>query len=159
MGLTVVDTEALVRLFTFIRDGDFDWTVADVPRLAAKLGWTAPEEVSANGAIANTGWLLPEDAAWFRYNDSAARSVNIPVTTRASDDPVERLAVIDAFAAFVATATGLLGAPARTSPGEVPRAQWRLPNGSVTIKNFGSYVRVSWASNEYQAFNESLGRY
>ncbi len=158
MGLTVVDTGEIRRLFTFIRDGSFSWTVADVPQLVTTLGWAITEEVPPDGAVAATRGGLPDDPAYLLYHEGTVRSVNIPVTASASDGPLERLAVIDAFATTVATATEVLGPPTRTFPGQVPRAQWLSPKGSVTITNLGNHVLVIWASSAYQAFNESVGR-
>ena len=159
MTLRVVGAADAEGLFTAIRDSTFSWTVAEVPELMRTLGWSVVEEIPGTGAVASTPWGVPGAEAELLYREQTVQSVTIYATNHATDELADKLAVVDAFASLTAVATHVLGPPTATFPGDVPRAQWRLAATTATLQNVGLGVLIDWFRNEYQDFNDPIGRY
>lgn len=159
MTLQMVGAADAERLFIAIRDSRFAWTVTEVPEPIHALGWSLREEVPNTGAVAGTPWGVPGADAELLYREQTVQSVTIYMTNHASDELADRLAVVDAFASLTAIATRALGPPTATFPGDVPQIQWRLASATATLQNVGRGVLIDWCRNEYQDFNDSIGRY
>lgn len=159
MTVQVIRTADAEQLFATVRDADFGWTVTGLPGLLAPLGWKITTELPGDGAIAQTPWGIPEADAQLLYEGGTVESFTIRLTSRAGDDPADRLGVVDAFAGLTELATRLLGAPTATFQGRVPRTQWRGATATMTLHNTGERVLAVWCRNEYQDFNDSVGRF
>ncbi len=159
MTLHAIDDVDTQRLFTVFRDGDFSWTVGGVPALMSALGLTIIEEIAGKGSIAATPWGVPDTDAALLYHGDTVQSITVRVTSRATDDVDDRLAVIDAFATIAGIGTEVFGSATAAIPGAVPRIQWRRDRATITVQNVGSGVLVVVNRNEYQDFNDSVGRY
>ncbi|WP_213454330.1 DUF6301 family protein [Rhizomonospora bruguierae] len=159
MTLRAISIDQAARLFTIVRDSFFAWTVPEVPFLLDSLGWTLTLEIPRTGAIADTGWGVPGAEAELLYRDRTVESAMIYATSRASDEPADRFAVLDVFESLCAVAARVLGPMSAVIPGDVPRVQWRGRLATATIKNVGIGVLIDWCRNEHQDFNDSIGRY
>lgn len=159
MTVQVVGAAEAERLFTVLRDSTFGWTVAEVPELMRTLGWAIDEEVDGKGVVAHTPWGLPAGTAalLFRKEDQTVLSIKVRTTSQASEEPADRLALLDAFAGLSSVAARVLGPPTASIPDDLPSIQWRLPAATVTIQNTGVRVLVNWIRNDYQDFRDSVG--
>lgn len=159
MTLQVIRADDAESLFGVVRDTDFGWTVADLPALLATLGWTVRTEIEGKGAVVATPWGVAGADADLLYDGDTVLSITVRLTGPSDEGTADQLALVDAFASLTALVTGVLGPPTATFRTSVPRTQWRLAKATCTLQDTGASVLLDWCSNEYQDFNDSVGRY
>jgi hypothetical protein len=148
-----IDTAAACGLLARLRSLDWEWKVADVPRLLSRLGWVLIAEVEGAGAAADAGLGLSGREARIPFDGDDVDSLVVTVTDLSPvRDQARRSFVHDVFVMLVKTATELFGEPARRIQDDNPRVDWRDEHNTLSVARFDYSVSVTLMPNRRRDF-------
>jgi hypothetical protein len=155
--LHMIDNESAAALLTTLRRTRWSWTIDDLPRIAADLGWRNIQEVDGVPAAADAPWDLRGGAIHIDTDDKRVDTIRIRVTDLVVRKSPESLSFMhSAWTSLVALATDLVGKPDRRIEGQNPDRQWRGDEATIGIQNAKVAVAVNWANNTFQDHWNSL---
>jgi hypothetical protein len=159
----VIDDDALRRLLSTLRDTRLSWSVAEIPELVRRLGWTMVDMAPDEGAIAAADWDAGDNEILIGFTEKRVDDINMRIAdvgdagfADTPGRPAARAFLYDALALALAVAEDVLGPPSDRRPGENPEVSWRRADDTIRIERLVNSVSVVWANNEFQDYWDAL---
>ncbi len=146
-----LDAAAVADLMTKLRECRWDWSTAELPQLAGRLGWTISVTVEGKGAFADTPWNLGDRTVRFTFKNDHVDLVRVRLTDQVMPETSQsREFMQDTFAALVQVGSDTLGEPTGRILGDNPQVRWRGEDTTIAVMNTGVAVSLTWATNDDQ---------
>ncbi|WP_406265605.1 DUF6301 family protein [Nocardia sp. NBC_00881] len=138
----------IVDLASRLQSVDWSWRIADVPELAAAFGWQVLT-AHPNSVTLDNGFGM--DSGEVIGRDGRAESIELALTSVASNDVDGRAQARDALARMAAVLTGALGEPTSRKPGRSPEIRWVGAEATLRLVGLSRSVQLCLTANSYLA--------
>ncbi|OJF15815.1 DUF6301 family protein [Couchioplanes caeruleus] len=153
-----LDKDALRSLLSGLRDTSWSWREADVPALAAGLGWHLGEVVTGTGAVADPGHGLGRKAVRFAFDDGQVRRITMRITSIIDeDDQTDQAFLREVCQQAAALGAEVLGEPT-TGPAGGGQVRWRGEQATLVLQVPAVAVTLVWSTNAFQDHWDALSQ-
>ncbi|WP_327141067.1 DUF6301 family protein [Nocardia sp. NBC_01327] len=162
-----VDTRGAIEIARLGARFDWRWTLEDVARFCAAVGWHASEQWDVFGRFV-TNLSIDDPTARFSVYEGELDHPLIPgetveyllacvTDTVDDDDPALPHIVIDAFAELSHKLSSFtLGPPSSYRPGEMPCVSWEFPAVVATLLSLREFLVLKFENPAYREWIDQL---